>query len=105
MIMADSGSAWPGSCQRWLPAWLPEISLPSLTFDGAKTASIQTLLMHTAYSHRATRGTITAVATDVMPCPARIGSASLTHCPADLFEYQAIAQGGWIMPDVAGCVI
>jgi hypothetical protein len=23
----------------------------------------------------------------------------------DLFEYQAIAQGGWIMPDVAGCVI
>jgi hypothetical protein len=39
----------------------------SLTFDGAKTASIQTLPMHTAYSRRATRGTITAVATDAMP--------------------------------------
>jgi hypothetical protein len=60
MIMVDSGSAWLGSCQRWLPKWLPEISLPSLTFDGTKTASIQTLPMYTAYSRRATRGTITA---------------------------------------------
>jgi hypothetical protein len=58
--MVDSGSAWLGSCQRWLPKWLPEISLPSLTFDGTKTASIQTLPMYTAYSRRATRGTITA---------------------------------------------
>ena len=64
MIMADSGSAWPGNCRRWLPMWLPEISLSSLTFDGAKTVSIKTLPMHTAYSRRA----ITAVVTDAMPC-------------------------------------
>jgi hypothetical protein len=44
-------------------------------FDGAKTASIQTLLTHTAYGRRITRGIISVVAVDVMPaCPARIGS-------------------------------
>ena len=67
LIVADSGSAWPGTCQRWLPMWLPGISLLLLMFDGAKTASIQTLPMHTAYSCRASRGAITAVATDAMP--------------------------------------
>ena len=67
-MVADSGSALPEYCQRWLPAWLPEISLSSLMFDGAKTASIQPLPMHTAYSRRAIRGVITAVAIDVMPC-------------------------------------
>ena len=32
-------------------------------------------------------------------------SDHLTVGHRDLFEYQSIAQGGWIMPDVAGCVI
>jgi hypothetical protein len=68
MIVADSGSAWPGTCQRWLPTWLPGISLFLLMFDGAKTASIQTLPMHTAYSRRIIRGIISAVVVDVIPC-------------------------------------
>ena len=39
-MVADSGSASPEDCQRWLPIWLPWISLPSLMFERAKTESI-----------------------------------------------------------------
>jgi hypothetical protein len=38
-MMAHNGPASPGSCQRWLPKWLPGTLLPSLMSEGAKTMS------------------------------------------------------------------
>ena len=32
-IMAGRGLAWPCACGRWLPVWLPEISLAALMFE------------------------------------------------------------------------
>jgi hypothetical protein len=31
-IMAGCGLVWPDACGRWLPVWLPEISLTTLNF-------------------------------------------------------------------------
>ncbi len=39
-MMAESGSVSPGNCQRWLPTWLPWISLAPLMFEYTKTAFI-----------------------------------------------------------------
>ena len=35
VAMAGYGLAWPSSCGRWLPVWLPGISLATLMFEAA----------------------------------------------------------------------
>jgi len=68
----------------------PRIQLAVTLFEGAKLVSIDNLSgpepLFLVYSDH-------------------MYSDHLTVGHRDLFEYQAIAQGGWMMPDVAGCVI
>jgi hypothetical protein len=33
VIMAGRGLVWPCACGRWLPVWLPAISLAALMFE------------------------------------------------------------------------
>jgi hypothetical protein len=37
VIMAGRGPAWPCACGRWLPVWLPAISLAVLMFECSLT--------------------------------------------------------------------
>src|SRR5207302_500659 len=38
-IMAGRGPAWPHACRRWLPDWLPRISLAMLMFESSSTVT------------------------------------------------------------------
>ena len=52
--VADCRLMWPDACRRWLPVWLPKISLAPLTFDNLSEP--------------------TDHATRVQPCVARVAS-------------------------------
>ena len=45
------------------------------------------------------------VATVAASLPIRRTAEPERHLLHDLFEYQAIARGGWMVPDVAGCAV
>jgi hypothetical protein len=38
-MVAGCGPAWPHACRRWLPDWLPGISLAPLTFERSNAVS------------------------------------------------------------------
>ena len=47
---AGRGLAWPQACGRWLPVWLPAISLAMLTF-GCQTAFLRADLEEPMANH------------------------------------------------------
>jgi hypothetical protein len=80
-MMADSGSTSPENCLRWLPIWLPG--------------------SNRGYAVR--RNEINNFSRPEPLFLVHSGHSTVGH--RDLFEYQAIPQGGWVVLDVSGCAV